>query len=105
MFPCDSELGLELVRLTQNGSTSPAICFVVVWKRALVLRDFHENGSQLGGRREIAQSRRSDADRLSRNVLWRCLIEDVFSLRFHVIEVQYDVMLISAVPVHRISHV
>lgn len=36
---------------------------------AVVLRDFRENGSRFDGRREIAQSRRSDADlKVSRNV-------------------------------------
>jgi hypothetical protein len=41
---------------------------VVVWGDAVVLRDFRENGSQFGGRLEIAQSRRSDAGLVLRNV-------------------------------------
>lgn len=40
---------------------------------AVVLRDFRENGSKFGGKHEIAQSRRSDADLSFEECLGQCL--------------------------------
>jgi hypothetical protein len=62
-------------------------------------------GSQFGGRPQIAQSRRSAADLASRGMFVAVFDEAGFPLNLHVIAVRYDVMLLTAVPVHRTSNV